>query len=571
MNKRPVFSTADAIVACLESLGVSHVFGVPGGPLVELFNSLRTSSIGTILSTSETAAGFSANGYFRSSGRVGVFIAIAGPGVAWSISPLAESLLDSAAVVLLTTMPPQRGKAFDLQYINQQELLQGLGIHVIDVGSAGQVEPGLVEAWRASQVNGPRPVVVQFNAELLYADWSRPRPEPGIARDRGEAGEFGEVFRRIGMAKRPLIIAGGGTLGNSKELTAFAEASRAVVMTTPTARGVLPEDGSRNLGVDLLVDDVTVVNRLINSADLVIALGCRFSHNGTSGFGVELPPEKLIHIDLDADVLMANYPAGEAVAADVGAFFEAAEKAMAVSGRSEAGWSMGEIDNWRNEFLGSRRLPIIEPVWRNHGSMADLFGRICDALPADTVIVTDTGIHQIVCRAHVKVHRPRGLVCPTDFQSMGFGLPAAVGAALGGGGRPVIALIGDGGFHMVGAELLTAKREGLSIPVLIFNDGFLGQIRQQQIQNFGCEASTRLEIVDFGSIAKAYGVPHQIAGQDITSQIRRAMRGKGPSIIEIEIEDGPDIDVVRRRMNRKNRAKDLLGPGGMRLLKRIRR
>jgi len=162
-------------------------------------------------------------------------------------------------------------------------------------------------------------------------------------------------------------------------------------------------------------------------------------------------------------------------------------------------------------------------------------------------------------------------MCPTDFQSMGFGLPAAVGAALGGGGRPVIALIGDGGFHMVGAELLTAKREGLSIPVLIFNDGFLGQIRQQQIQNFGSEASTQLEIVDFGSIAEAYGVPHEIAGQDVTSQIRRAMRRNGPSIIEIEIEDGPDIDVVRRRMNRKNRAKDLLGPGGMRLLKKIRR
>lgn len=571
MNRRGLFSTADAIVACLESMGVSHAFGVPGGPLVELFNSLRTSSIRAILSTSETAAGFSANGYFRSSGQVGVFVAIAGPGVAWSIAPLAEALLDSAAVILLTTMPPQRGRAFDLQCIDQPKLLQGLGIDVINIGSPAEVEPGLRKAWLASQVNGPRPVVVQFRAELLHADWRGTTPEPPVAANRRDVIEFGDVFSRLGKSKKLLVFAGGGTLDHANELAAFTEAFRAVVITTPTARGVMPEDGGRNLGVDFLVDDVTVVNRLINSADLVIALGCRFSHNGTSGFGVELPPEKLIHIDLDADVLMANYPAGQAVAADVGAFFEAAEKAMEVSGRPEAGWGIGEIGNWRNEFVGSRGLPIIEPVWRNHGSMADLFGRVCDALPADTIIVTDTGIHQVVCRAHVKVHSPRGLMCPTDFQSMGFGLPAAVGAALGGGGRPVIALIGDGGFHMVGAELLTAKREGLSIPVLIFNDGFLGQIRQQQIQNFGSEASTQLEIVDFGSIAEAYGVPHEIAGQDVTSQIRRAMRRNGPSIIEIEIEDGPDIDVVRRRMNRKNRAKDLLGPGGMRLLKKIRR
>ena len=209
-------------------------------------------------------------------------------------------------------------------------------------------------------------------------------------------------------------------------------------------------------------------------------------------------------------------------------------------------------------------------MWAGHGSCEDLFAQIRDGIQDDGILVTDTGLHQILARTHLDALSPRGLIFPSDFQSMGFGLPAAIGASLSLPDRSVTALIGDGSLLMVGGELATASRERLSLPVLVFRDGYLGQIRMQQLENYGHESATVLQDFDLEAYARSLGAEYVLAGANLAAQLRLARDYNGPTIVEVRLADSRSLGAMTRRVRRKNALKSAVGPKIVSLLRRLR-
>jgi acetolactate synthase-1/2/3 large subunit len=235
----------------------------------------------------------------------------------------------------------------------------------------------------------------------------------------------------------------------------------------------------------------------------------------------------------------------------------------------ESGWNAAEIADWRTLLLAKQQPVSNQPLWVNHGDCGDLFRKIDEGMPANGIIVTDTGLHQLLTRANYSVKSPRGLIFPCDFQSMGFGLPAAIGAALAAPERRVMAIVGDGSFLMVGSELLTAKREQIGLPVLVFCDRSLGLIRNQQLEKSGYDVSTRLEMTDLSAYAKWLGVRFEVADGNLNIQIQTALEQKGPTLIEVQLEDNPELEKARKKAALKTTIKSAIGPKATRLLQRF--
>lgn len=573
MGKRGIFNGADALVAGLADLGARRVFGLPGTQNVALFEALRSSEIHSVLASSETTAGFMANGWFRASGQPGIFIAINGPGFAWSVPPLGEAALDSTAVLFITGKPPERGYKHDLQVIKQREIATALGCKVFEIDELESLEQTLQEAWSATTENGPQPVVLQVAFEVLGQDWTASSDSVVITSEQPSSPvPVDELIAFLAQARRPVILAGGGTLDHAALLEQLLDGTGAAFFTTPTARGVIREDHPMCLRTDLLCDDVGVLNEILEQSDVIISLGCRFSHNGTGGFKLALAEEKLVHVDADNSVLQANYPARWPICMDVGRFLTTlCENLPAASPGEKGGWPRSAVEEGRNMLAATRKSVLCEPSWADTGNCESLFRQIQEGVPEDGILVTDTGLHQILTRRHFDVLSPRGLICPSDFQSMGFGLPAAIGAALAVPDRPVIALIGDGSLLMVGTELLAAKREAVSLPVLVFRDGALGQIRLQQIQEYGHESETKLESFDLEQYSSSLGIRHVRANENLAVQLRSALRESGPTVIEVELRDSGSLGEIQKQARRKTSIKSALGPRTTKMLKRLRR
>jgi acetolactate synthase-1/2/3 large subunit len=202
---------------------------------------------------------------------------------------------------------------------------------------------------------------------------------------------------------------------------------------------------------------------------------------------------------------------------------------------------------------------LAEPQWVDNGDCKTLFQKIRGGVPTDGIVVTDTGLHQLLVRSHFDVRSPRGLIFPSDFQSMGFGIPAAIGAALGAKDRKIIAIVGDGGFLMVGPELIAAKREKLGLPVLVFCDNSLGIIRHQQIQKFGHEESTRLDATDLVAFSSWLGIEYALANEHLAEQIQAAFTRTIPTVIEVRIEDSRDFSRLRKKNFIKSSLRAVIG------------
>ncbi len=247
------------------------------------------------------------------------------------------------------------------------------------------------------------------------------------------------------------------------------------------------------------------MNDLFERSDLVLAIGCKLGHNGSAGFRLRLPESKLVRVDLSPEVLTANYPASLAIRADAGSILD-----LLLSGRAgERGSS-----SWTDEEVASHRERIRRPdpstadpgvAGASNGRASGFFAWLREALPRETILVTDSGLHQVTARRWFDVLSPRGLLLPSDFQSMGFGIPAGIGARLAAPDRPVTVLAGDGGLLMSGLEITTAVRERSPLLVIVFNDGQLNQIRWQQLKDSGHPFGVELAALEIEIFANALG------------------------------------------------------------------
>ena len=557
---------ADLVCRALERLGVSHVFGLPGTQNVPLFEALRGAAFRTVVPTHEMGAAFMAAGYSRASGRVGVLSTIPGPGFTYALTGLAEARLDSVPILYLVGQPARGpGKRFQLQAIDQAAIAGPLIKARLDVDRVEDFPRAVAEGHRLALADEPGPVMVHYDPALLGAETAVPAEAPGAGDGASLPDGIAETLALLGQAKRVAIFAGQGANGAGDLVRRLAERLGAAVVTTTSARGVVAEDHPLVVETDLR--GAGGLNELLAASDLVLALGVKFSHNGALGFQLRLPEERLVHVDESPGSLSANYPARLPIRANVGAWIEELIH-RAPAAPAGPGWAPGELDARRARLAQSSVFPV-EP--RVAGTEpAAFFAALRAALPRETCLVTDSGLHEMLARRHFRVLSARGLIVPTDFQSMGFGLPAAIGARLAAPERPVVLVTGDGGLAMCGLELLTAVREGVTLPILVLNDGRYGLIRLDQIRQYGHTFGVDLPALDFAALAAATGAGYTAPDEDLAQAVRRALDTPGPTVIEVPVGDSGAMRRARAGAQARGAGRKLLPRWLIERLKRLR-
>jgi acetolactate synthase-1/2/3 large subunit len=554
---------ADAICVALRSAGIDTVFGLPGTQTVAFYEALRRAGITTVSTTHELAATFMAQAYYRSSGRLAAVSAIPGPGFAFTLAALAEASLDSAAVVLLTGSPPvcNQGRRRS-QAVDQATMAGPVVKEVFDIASAGQVSEVVSRACRLAVAGEPGPVLVQFAAEVYGARIDEPHAplaSAQAARD-GKTAVPTEAARFVAAADRVLIYAGQGASGAAGELGRVVEALGAVVATTPSGRGVVAEDADHSLPLDA-TGDLAAFNSVAAECDAILVLGAGLAENGTVGFGLDFPADRLVRVDASADVLARPPSARWSVVASTRDFLAALLDVVAGENRAAKGYGFdGSAARAMRARLVDRRAGSPSDARIGGGDARDFFAALRRGIPTDGCLVLDSGMHQLLARRHYVVKTPRGMLFPSDFQSMAFGLPAAIGAMLAQPNRAVVALIGDGGFRMTGLELGTAVRLELPLPVIVFDDGVLGLIRLDQLLAHGRAHATELGGLDYEAMAVAVGCAYARAGiGEIEREVVAALRRSVPTLIVVPVKDAPALTRARRRLRLSQSVKSLLG------------
>ena len=475
-----------------------------------------------------------ANGYARARGRPGVVCTIPGPGFTYALTGLAEALLDSAPVVHVVSAPASRPDGgYALQAGAQSEIAAPLVKQVVTVESNDELEQSLVDAFATATGGEPGPVVVQVPERLMRA----PAPSRGgmtpARAPAAAAADVDTIADRLAAARRPLLLCGQGAADAASLVEQLAEALRVPVVTTTSGRGVLSERHPLSLPFDSLSVPPSLANELTAAADLVIAVGVKFSPNATFGSSLRLPAERLVRVDTSREALANGYPAAVAVEADAGDFLEALWSRLGGRGASE--WTEDSVEESRRRLATSQPRPA-EPRLAGMEPSA-VFGALRRSLPDTGVVTTDSGFHQYLVRRHLDVLAPRTLLVPTDFQSMGFGLPAAIGVAVATG-RTTVAVIGDGGFAISGLELATAVHNQVPLVLLVLVDRYFGLIRRHQLKRTGHESGVELPAIDVALVAAAVGATHRrLDSGNLDTIFADALASGGVTVIEVPVED----------------------------------
>jgi len=527
----------------LKRVGVDTVFGIPGTQSVSLFECTRKSSLRIVLTASEFGATLAANGYFRSSGRPAASTSIQGPGFTLASTGLAEAYHDSSALIHLLIKSPQKTeKAFLLQDLDHQEISKSItkGYFVID--KPEEVAEKMARACHLAVSGEPGPVVIELDSQIV--DQNIP-PSSSPLKMKGEetVNEFealDSMVDAIQASKRATLFIGQGAANCASEIVTLAEMLNSPVITNCSGRGNIPDSHRLAVCSDFGSWGIKTVNDLIKRSDLVLAIGCKFTHNGSAGYRIKIPKEKLIHIDASDRVLNANYPASIAITADAASLIPQLIEKLRDRNTGPSEWTDNELKGFKDRHETDRQsVSKLLPVPRDPGNKKDLhiFEALRETLPEKSVVVTDSGLNQLIVRTKFRCECARGLIAPTDFQSMGYSIPAAMGAGFARPDIQVVAVVGDGGMLMSGIELSTAVRENIKLLVIIMNDNRLGQIRIKQLSEYGKGQATKTANIDFEKIANGIGANYIRLHGDYTAEFRRALNLPGVTIVEIPMKD----------------------------------
>src|SRR5215469_15706123 len=522
----PVTMTgAQALVAALEKLGVDVVFGIPGGAILPAYDPLFDSrSVRHILVRHEQGAGHAATGYAQATGRTGVCMATSGPGATNLVTPLADAYMDSVPVVAITGQVSTHLIGTDGF---QEADISGISLpvtkHNFLVTRAEDIARTIGEAFHLAGTGRPGPVLVDIAKDALQAatefTWPVPFDLPGYHPvTRPHSRQVREAARMITDAKKPLLYVGGGVIkaSASEELKALAELTGAPVITTLMARGAFPDSHPQHLGMPGMHGTVAAVGAL-QKADLIVALGARFDDRVTGRLDSFAPGAAIVHADIDPAEISKNRRADVPIVGDCREVI--VELTAAVTAEHEAGSSSdlaawwAQLDTWRDTYPLGYEQPA-------DGSLAPQYviERIGKIAGPQAVYVAGVGQHQMWAAQFIGYEHPATWINSGGLGTMGFAVPAAMGAKVGRPGTCVWAIDGDGCFQMTNQELATCALEGIPVKVAIINNGNLGMVRQWQTLFYNGRysqtdlgpqpdpaASAGTRVPDFVKLAEAYG------------------------------------------------------------------
>ncbi|MBW2346476.1 MAG: thiamine pyrophosphate-binding protein [Deltaproteobacteria bacterium] len=491
---------AERVVDILHEAGVEVVFGIPSIHNIRLYEALRKRpSIRHILCRQEAGAAHMADGYARAAGRPGVVVTSTGPGAGYTVPALLEALGSLSPVVMITTniKSSKIGKGIGtLHELDRQDrIFQGITKETFVARSPEDVVPKTRQALRAALSGRPGPVYLELPTDLL--DRQVPGGEHGPDTDSlfappGDASELARAVDLLNSSSRPVLLVGTGAVraGMAREVKALAEELAAPVITTVPAKGILPEDHPLAFGNAARRG---AVRRMIQSADVVLALGTRLREVDTKRRGITLP--RLIHVDWDEQWIGRNFPPHVALTGDIVALARSLLGGVAEGGGGRAGWAEAFGRESAQEQEEIRRLREVSYL-----------DALRAAIPRDGVLVADNTILGYWAEYFYPSHFPGGLVPAKGSAVIGFAFAAAAGVKLALPERPVAALIGDGGFLYSAQELATCVRHGIGFPVVVVNDGAYGIIGQLQEGAYGTAFESDLVNPDFCALARAFGV-----------------------------------------------------------------
>ena len=549
--------------------GVDLVFGHPGGAILPVYDAMPQYPVRHILARHEQAAAHMADGYARATGKVGVAIATSGPAATNLVTGLATAMMDSVPIVAITGQVPTDLLGNDaFQETDVTGVTQAITKHNYLVTDVHDLAMIVKEAFYIARTGRPGPVLIDICKDVLNDEIEFEEPGevhlPGYHPYYGLDEEAIEAAAAlINQAERPVIIAGHGVqMAHAEhELRELAERANIPVAMTLLGLGDIPEDHPLSLGMCGMHGEARA-NHAIQQSDVLIGIGMRFDDRVTGDLDAFAPNAKIIHIELDPAEINKNVPA------DVPVLGDAKEALQALLGKvkpaQHKSW-MAQIAEWNREsqerdILNAEVDELIPP---------QVMRELWHVTHGDAIIVTDVGQHQMWEAQYFLHNRPRQLLTSGGLGTMGYALPAAIGAHFGLPDEEVWAVVGDGGFQMTLQELGTVMQEQVPVKIAIINNGFLGMVRQwQELFYEKNYAGTPILSPDYVKLAEAYGIPARrvTSREEVVSALKEAREHDGPYLLEFQVkeevnvypmvEPGEAIDnLLRRRI--------VQGPSGL--------
>lgn len=538
-----LLSGAEIIFECLTREGVDTVYGHPGGAILPTYDAMtRYPNIHHVLVRHEQSAAHMADGYARATGRVGVAIATSGPGATNLVTGIATAMMDSSPVVCITGQVPTHAIGSDaFQECDISGVTLPVTKHNYLVTDVEELAYTIKEAFFLARSGRPGPVLIDVPKDVQNAkcDFHYPEAEislPGYRKLPPPTEEqLDQAAAMIAQSKRPVILAGQGVIvsGAGRLVQEFAELTDTPVAFTLLGKGGLAETHPLSLGM-MGMHGTGQANSAIQEADLLLAFGMRFDDRVTGNLKTYSPNSKKIHIDIDASEINKNVPADLGIVSDLGAFLKGVLPRL--EGRKLPEW-WGRLRSWI-EDTQDRCISAKEVPGKLHA--AHVITDIFKATEGEAVVVTDVGQHQMWEAQYYPHTRPRTLLTSGGLGTMGFGLPAAIGACMGLKSDNVWAIVGDGGFQMTLCELATAMQERVPIKICVINNGFLGMVRQWQEMFFDQRYhATPMLSPNFVKLAEAYGIPARRVserGEAADALAWAKSQNDGPVLLEFAVE-----------------------------------
>jgi acetolactate synthase-1/2/3 large subunit len=533
----------DAVMECLKAEGVDVVFGLPGGANLPTYDAFVNGGLRHILVRHEAGGGHAAEGYAKATGKVGVAFATSGPGATNLITPITDAMMDSVPVVFITGQVRTELLGTDgFQEADTIGITMPIVKHSVMITRPQDIPRAIHEAFHIARSGRPGPVLVDIpqdlsRAEIDYEPVTDVRLPGYQPRVEGNQKQIRQAAKALASSQRPVIYAGGGVVNAeaAEELTEFATSDRFPVTCTLMGLGAFPAPHEQWLGM-LGMHGTRAANYAMDEADLICAVGARFDDRITGKLSEFAPRAKFIHIDVDPAEISKNVPAHIPIVGDakhVLAKLLIEYRAIGADpARLESWWS--RIDGWKAKY------PLAyEDSSDNEIKPQYMVQALHEATKGEAIVTSDVGQHQMWAAQYYDFPKPRRWINSGGLGTMGFGLPAAMGAAVGCPDRLVCCIAGDGSVQMNAQELATCAQEQIPIKVFIMNNGFLGMVRQWQELFWDGKYShvETGEFPDFVKLAEAYGATGMRFEDKTTlvADMKRAIETPGPVFVDVRV------------------------------------
>jgi acetolactate synthase-1/2/3 large subunit len=537
-------SGAFLAVKALEALGVRFTFGIPGTHTTELYDELHNSrQIEPILVTHEGGAAFMADAVSRTSGSIGVLTIVPAAGLSHAMSGIAEAYLDGIPMLVISGgCRRDSGRSYQLHQIDMAKMTVGVTKKYYLVREHRDIMPTIFDAYREATSGEPGPVFVEIPVELLLFQGEVPElPDFVPFREKAplDAGSICSVADMLLQARHPALYVGWGAMDASASTRRIAEMFQTPVATTLQGKSAFPSDHPLHVGVGFGPTGLPAAQKTFRNCDCLLAVGVRFAEVATGSYGIEVP-DNLIHVDINPEVFHKNYPAKLTITGDSSEVLAA----LVAELESRIAQKKSDLPNHASDILAAKqkyRATWTDKLQPDRVSPGHFFSHLRTAMADDAILVLDDGNHTFLAAELFDAVRPRTFLSPTDFNCMGYCVPAAIGAKLANPDRQVAGVVGDGAFLMTGLEIVTAAHYGLGVPFFVFHDGELGQIAQFQQTPLNRKTCSVLGKFNFEGVAIATGAEFLSMENDaqiepVIAQAFDISRNGKPVIVDVNID-----------------------------------